>query len=109
MSGLDDAELQQQTGEALPVREQMSLMSTGGLGLVDAGATGTGTETGGGDVLGGTSGDANTDPNASASTADPYTSTASDYSDDAGDHLAAATPDGNDGEYSPQESATATG
>lgn len=74
MSALDDQELQQHTGEALPAREQMSLVSTGGLGLVDAGATGT--DSGGDSLLDSTSGDASTDSDASASTADPYTAPA---------------------------------
>ncbi|MEX2292078.1 MAG: hypothetical protein WD794_17340 [Mycobacteriales bacterium] len=78
MIGLDDDELAEQDGQPLPAREQMSLMSTGGLGLVDA------------------------------STADGYTGPADSYAADAREDMTATTPTENDGEYSPSQSATAS-
>jgi hypothetical protein len=109
MPGLDDHELAQHSAEPLPVREQMSLMSTGGglgSGLVDVGATDT---TGGGDTLtGSTDAQGSTDPSASTSVGNGYTEATHEYTSDAQEDLAAAAPSDNDGEYSPSESATAS-
>lgn len=101
MTGLDDRELAAHTAEPLPVREQMSLMTTGGLGsgLVDVGAS---------DTPGGTDAAGSTDPTASASAGDGYTEPAQEYGAAAQNDVAAGTPTQNDGEYSPQETATAT-
>lgn len=94
--GLEDRELAQQSAEALPEREQLSLLTTGGgMGLVDAGATTSGaTEAGGGTDSG------------VAGTADGYAEPAQQHADGA-DDLAAAAPTENSGDYSPQQTATA--
>ena len=107
MPGLDDHELAAQSASALPAREQMSLLTTGGLGsgVLDTGSTAP--DTGGG--LDSTDASGSTDPDAHASAGEDL-GPAATYVEDAEqtqDDLS-QTPTQNDGAYDPDQTASST-
>lgn len=106
MSGLDDDDLAQQHAAALPPREQMSLLTTGGLGsgLVETGATNDQS-----DMLGGTDAAGSTDPDAQATAGADYGPAAGYVSDAERDQQELSeAPTQNDGAYDPDQTATST-
>lgn len=106
MAGLDETELARQTGEALPAREQLSLLGSGGglgAGLVDTGTVDPSSGSGDG-LLGSTDASGSTDPEATTTAGDGLSSSATTYPTE----VPASTPTSDDGAYSPNESAVAT-